>query len=296
MAVTIHNQQQVSQVLTITLVLNVLVAVCKITLGIVTGALAITADGFHSLTDSAGNITGLVAVRLSGKPADDDHPYGHTKFETVGALFIGVLLLITAWEVITGVFDRLSNPHTPDVTPMTLIVLVGTLLMNIGVSRYQIREGKRLNSTILLTDAQNTSTDVFVTGSVLIGSLVVASTGWLWVDVLLALIVVGFIAKAGYGIIQQTGSVLVDTAPYTFEQLSQVVATIPQVDEVVRARSRGTSDATFIDVDVRVNGQMTVRETTALVQSIRSALTSKFGAVEEIDVHFTASPSYETSH
>ena len=82
-----HNDVQ--HVLSVTLILNLLVAVGKIFLGLMTGALAITADGFHSLTDSAGNIAGLVGNWISARPPDDDHPYGHRRFESLAALLIG---------------------------------------------------------------------------------------------------------------------------------------------------------------------------------------------------------------
>src|SRR5215510_10967753 len=94
-----QKQNTVQRVLLLTLVLNLTVAFGKILLGLVTGALAITADGFHSITDSAGNLAGLVALRVAAKPADQNHPYGHHRFESLAALLIGALLLLTAWEI-----------------------------------------------------------------------------------------------------------------------------------------------------------------------------------------------------
>jgi cation diffusion facilitator family transporter len=286
--ITTHTQHAVSRVLSITLVLNMAVAFAKIVLGMMTGALAITADGVHSLTDGAGNIAGLIAVRLSATPPDKDHPYGHTKFETVGALLIGVLLFVTAWEVVTGVIERLGDGAKPQVNALTLGLLAVTLVINICVSRYQTRAGNRLNSTILLADAQNTRTDVFVTLSVLMSSILVALTGWVWLDLLATLLVVVLIVRAGWGIIRQNGRVLVDTAPYTPETLLPFVATVPDVQSVVRLRSRGTTDAAFIDVDVRVHPDTTVRQTQTIATAIRQNLNNHLHGIEEIEVHFVA--------
>ena len=144
------TRKQVEQVLGITLILNLLVAVGKILIGIASGALAITADGIHSLTDSAGNVVGLIAIRIADRPPDDDHPYGHGKFETLSALLIGGLLLLTAWEMVQGIVGRLTDGESPTLTPLTFAVLIGTLLVNIVVSRYQIRRGEQLQSQILL--------------------------------------------------------------------------------------------------------------------------------------------------
>ncbi|HEX2619025.1 MAG TPA: cation diffusion facilitator family transporter, partial [Phototrophicaceae bacterium] len=105
----IDTRREVNQVLIITLVLNLVVACGKIVTGLLTGALSITADGFHSLADSTSNVVGLVANTIAGTPPDRDHPYGHQRFETLAALGIGFLLLLTAWETIRGVIERFSG-------------------------------------------------------------------------------------------------------------------------------------------------------------------------------------------
>src|SRR5690606_8247514 len=104
-----------------------------------------------------------------------------------------------------------------------------TLLINIGVSRYQIQQGKLFKSEILLADAQNTSADVFVTFSVLLSMILVRVTGWIWIDGVAALLVVFLIAKAAWGILQQTSNVLVDTAPYEQDELLAIVGDMGQV-------------------------------------------------------------------
>jgi cation diffusion facilitator family transporter len=283
------TRQQVRHVLIVTLLLNLLVAFGKIALGWFTGALAITADGFHSLTDSAGNIGGLVANWAAARPPDADHPYGHRRFETMAALLIGALLLLTAWEIVQGVIERLQHATTPDITPLTLVVLIGTLAINIGVSRYQMAAGKRLNSEILLADAKNTRADVFVTISVLVSSILVSFTGWAWLDAVAALVVVILIGKAAWEIVSQTGQVLVDTAPYSPEKLRELVANVPHVTEVVRSRSRGPRDAVHIDMDVCVPPEMTVQQTNRITSMIRERLENELEGVAEVEVHFEAS-------
>jgi cation diffusion facilitator family transporter len=288
MTTTSSTREQVGRVLLITLVLNLLVAAGKIITGLMTGALAITADGFHSLTDSAGNVAGLVANKLAQKPPDADHPYGHRRFETLAALLIGALLLLTAWEMIQGVVERLQATYQPQITPLAFAVLFITLLINIAVSTYQIREGKRLNSEILLADARNTRADVFVTLSVIVSAGVVSLTGWVQVDIVAALLVVLLIGKAAWDIVQQTGRVLVDTAPYSPDDLRAVLDTMPQIPSVERARSRGPADAAHIDIDVRVPPEMTADQTSSLAYAIRERLRDELNGISEIEVHFLA--------
>lgn len=283
-------RSQVQRVLIITLLLNLVVAGGKIVLGLMTGALAITADGFHSLTDGAGNVAGLVATLIANQPPDDDHPYGHRRFETLAALLIGALLLLTAWEMLQGVLDRWQSPEIPDMTPLAFAVLGGTLLVNVVVSTYQIRAGNRLNSEILLADARNTRADVFITLSVIISMGVVALTGWVWVDVIAALVVVGFIAHAAWQIVQDTGRVLVDTAPYAPQDLIELVRGVPGVQRVSRARSRGPLDAAQIDIDLQVAPEMTADQSNSIAYAVRQTLQDQLHGISEIEVHF--SPYY----
>lgn len=284
MAISQETRQDVQRVLMTTLGLNVAVAFGKIILGVLTGALAITADGFHSLTDSAGNIAGLIGNYYAARPADENHPYGHQRFETLAALVIGALLLLTAWEMVQGVFERLQDAIPPQITPLTLVILIATLIVNIVVSQYQIREGERLNSTVLLADAQNTRADVWVTISVIISTAIVAVTGWVWVDIVAAFVVVLLIGKAAWGILSQTGQVLVDTAPYEAQELNQIVADIDA--DVVRARSRGTRDAAHVDIDVRVPPEMTTDHSNSIAYAIRKQLEGQLEGLEEVEVHF----------
>jgi cation diffusion facilitator family transporter len=278
-------RQQVRRVLLITLVLNFVVAFGKIILGLLTGALAITADGFHSLVDGTSNLVGLVAIVIADRPPDDDHPYGHRRFETMAALLIGALLLLTAWEVVQGAIERLQDGTLPEITPLTFAVLIGTLAVNLFVSTYERREGKRLNSEILIADSANTGADVFVTLSV-IASMALVTLGLYWVDTVAALVVVVLIGRAGWQILRQTGSVLVDTAPYPPGQLTALVEEVPCVENVLRARSRGPLDAATIDIDVQVAPEMTANQTANIAQAIQDHLDRSLGGIAEVEVHF----------
>jgi len=289
------KRQQVERVLGITLILNLGVAVGKIAVGLMSGALAITADGVHSLTDSAGNIAGLVAVRIADRPPDDDHPYGHSKFETLSALLIGGLLLLTAWEMIQGIIGRLFGGDDPTLTPITFVVLIATLLINIVVSRYQIRRGQELNSQILLADAKNTSADVYVTLSVIV-SMGLVALGFAWMDLVVAVIVAGLIAKSAWEIVSQTTAVLVDTAPYSPHHLRDILAQTPSVQGIVRARSRGTVDHAMIDIDVQVAREMTADHTEALTSTIREQLQGALEGIAEVEVHFVPAPLDEQDY
>lgn len=285
---TRNRRQQVRRVLLLTLICNVAVAAGKIIIGMITGALAITADGFHSLTDSAGNVAGLVGNALAQQPPDDEHPYGYRRFESLAALLIGALLLLTAWEMLQGVISRVQAGQIPQITPLAFVVLGVTLLINIGVSTYQIRAGERLQSEILLADAKNTRTDVFVTLSVLVSMALVWWTDWLWIDLVAAGVVTVLVGKAAWDIVKQTGRVLVDTAPFPPEEIRALLAEMPQMPEVVRVRSRGPADAAHIDIDLRVAPEMTAEQSNNLAYAVRQRLRDAYDGLAEVEVHFAA--------
>ncbi len=285
----------VRRVLLITLVLNFAVAFGKIGVGLTTGAISITADGFHSLMDGTANVIGLVANRIAGKPPDEDHPYGHRRFETIAALAIGILLLITAGEIISSAIERLRNGEKPEISPVVFVVLIATLVVNLLVSRYQRREGQRLKSELLIADAANTGTDVFVTLAVL-ASMVLVSLGLTWADPLAALLIVVLIARAAWQIMRSTGGVLVDTAPFPADQLATLAQSVPSVLRVVRARSRGPADAVQIDLDIEVAPETTADHAAAISDAIRAKLQSSLEGVVEVEVYVApalgAAPDY----
>src|SRR6187401_3208567 len=115
--------------------LNLLVALAKILFGHATGAISILSDGYHSLTDGASNIAGLVGLRVAGKPPDENHPYGHRKFETIAAGVIALFLLIIMVEVAQAAIARFRSGGAPHVTPLSFVVMLVTLAINIAVVR-----------------------------------------------------------------------------------------------------------------------------------------------------------------
>ena len=166
---TAHGRQ-VERVLWIVLVLNLVVAASKYFYGLASGSASMQADGIHSVFDSLGNVIGLVGISLAARPADAGHPYGHSKFETYGSLAIGVLLLFAAFEVGSSAVEKLvAGTYTAQVTPVSFIVMVGTLVVNLFVTLYERRAGKRLKSEILAADAAHTLSDAFVSIGVIVG-------------------------------------------------------------------------------------------------------------------------------
>jgi len=158
---------EVTKVLYRVLFLNLAVALIKIVLGYSTGAVSIISDGFHSLTDTASNVVALIGVSIARQPPDANHPYGHRKYETIASLGILVFLVVVLIEVLTAATDRFVNGGSPRVFPEGIAVMTFTLIVNLWVVSYEVREGRRLQSEVLHADAKHTRSDVLTTGAVL---------------------------------------------------------------------------------------------------------------------------------
>ncbi|MFM8532766.1 MAG: cation diffusion facilitator family transporter, partial [Acidimicrobiia bacterium] len=123
-------------------------AVAKIALGMATGAVSVLSDGYHSLTDTASNVVGIIGVRIAGAPPDEDHPYGHRKFETMASVGILIFLLLVLREVLSAAWERYQEGGEPAISAMTFVVMGGTFLINLGVVFYERRAGRRLQSEV----------------------------------------------------------------------------------------------------------------------------------------------------
>jgi cation diffusion facilitator family transporter len=129
---------EVSAVLIRVLILNLIVATAKIAFGYASGAISILSDGFHSLTDTASNVAGLIGVRAAGRPPDADHPYGHRKYETVAAASVAFFLILVVVEVLRNAFNHLTGRSAlPEITASGFVVMIVTIAVNLIVIQYE---------------------------------------------------------------------------------------------------------------------------------------------------------------
>ena len=193
------------------LVANWAVALAKVLFGLVSNSASMTADGLHSFIDGGSNVMGLVAMSVAARPADEDHPYGHGKFEALASLGIGAMIGIAMLELGRMAVDSLVHDNHPTVTPLMAGVMVGTLVVNLTVTQVERRWGERLQSPLLLADARHTLSDVFVSLAVLV-SLGLVWLGYPKADGVVALFVMFFVAWVAWGIVRQSVGILSDTA------------------------------------------------------------------------------------
>lgn len=274
----------IRRVLWAVLGLNLLVAGAKLLYGLVTGSLAMQADGFHSFFDGVSNVVGLVGLHLAAAPPDESHPYGHKKYETLAAGAIGAMLLGTCVYLLWTGYQHWRGVVRPEVTAASFGIMVFTMAVNYGVMRWERSKGEALRSEILLADSQHTGSDLLTSCSVLVG-LAAVHLGYPILDPIVAVTIAVIIARTGLSVLKETSHSLIDMARLDAEQVRQVVMRNKDVLDCHKIRTRGMPHHIFVDLSVHVSADMTVGESHRLAHEVERAIKQRFEGVAEVIVH-----------
>lgn len=273
------------------LVLNLGVAVAKIAFGYSSGAISILSDGFHSLTDTASNVVGLLGVRAAKQPPDDDHPYGHRKYETVAAAAVTGFLLAVVLEVLRNAFNHLSGRSAPpDISASGFVIMIITVAINLAVVRYESSEARRLHSEVLLADAMQTRGDVWTSLAVIV-ALAGARAGMPILDPIAALVVAGFIGRAGFEIAATTTRILSDRIAMPEGDIERVVMSVNGVLGCHQIRTRGSADHVFLDLHVWMAPDMRLVDAHAISHVVKDRLMVRYPQIADAVIHLEPPPT-----
>ncbi len=265
-------------------VANVFVVAVKLVIGASSRSLAVFGDGIQSSVDAVNNLVGLAVIGVASKGPDAEHPYGHAKFETLGALLIVVFLSVSIFELLRGAIQKLVRGGDPPELGVSAFILLGlTLLVNIAVAVVENRAGQRLNSELLLADAMHTRTDVIITLAVL-GGLALTSAGLAWADPVLAIIVALFVAHANYGIVRRAMPTLVDERAYDAGTIRAEAQAVPGVRAAYAIRSRIAATRRFAELTISVDGASDVASAHRIADAVEARLQAGL-AFDEVVVH-----------
>jgi len=266
------------------LLANIVVVIVKFAVGIDTNSLAVFGDALQSSVDAVNNLFALFVVRVASKAPDEDHPYGHAKFETLGALLIALMLALSIFELVRGAITRLvTGVPLVNVTGVALVLLGFTLAVNIWVVWFETRAGRRLNSDLLLADALHTRTDVFITLGVLTG-LGLAQAGLAWADPVLAIIVALLVGRAGYQILRRAIPSLVDERAFDQTTIQREAEAVGGVVSAYSIRSRRAGDHQFAELTISVDGTADVASAHRIADQVEDRLREKL-QLDEVTVH-----------
>lgn len=287
-----QRDREVGRVLWSVLGLNLLVAVLKLVFGSIAGSVSMVADGFHSTLDASSNVIGLLGMKVAGKGPDEDHPYGHRKFEALAALGISLFLFLTCYEIVTAVVGRVRGTHTVEPEAITFAVIIVTLIINIFVSRFELREGNRLRSMVLIADSKHTRSDVFASLGVL-ASLVAAALSFPLLDLVVAVFIAGLIAYSGYTIVSGAFPVLADAQVVDPEEVARIATGVEGVTHAHRVRSRGLPDDVHLDLHLHVRPDLTIRHAHDLAHEASDRIRREIPEVTDVVVHVEPEGEHE---
>ncbi|HEV8539878.1 MAG TPA: cation diffusion facilitator family transporter [Nitrospiraceae bacterium] len=289
------RSRDVRSVLWMVLVLNLLVAFAKLLYGAMTGSLGMQADGFHSLFDGVSNVVGLIGLWLASAPPDDQHPYGHKKYETLAAAVIGAMLVATCLYLLWNSYLHWQSAIRPEVTGVSFAVMLVTMGINYGVMRWERARGEALRSEILLADSRHTGSDILTSVSVLVG-LAAVRLGYPIVDPIVAVVIAVIIARTAATVLFETSRSLTDMARLDPAEVRSVVLQNQGILDCHEIRTRGLPHHIFVDLSVHVNASMTVGESHELAHRVEQTIMDRFEGVAEVIVHVEPDPCREVGH
>lgn len=256
--------------------------------GILTGSLAILSEAAHSALDFAATVMTYFAVRISGKPADEEHHYGHGKVESVTALIETGLLFVLSAFVIWEASKRLIGADTAvEATVAAFAVMALSIVVDFFRARLLYRVARETKSEALEADALHFGSDLWSSLAVMVGLGGVA-LGYKWADAVAALVVAVFVCLAGWRLGRRTIDTLLDTAPAgVTRQITEIASRVPGVAEVERLRARRVGNQLFADMNIVVSRTLPMDRVTAVKSAITDAVRRD---MPEAEISITTEP------
>ncbi len=289
---TTERSKLSNQAVSLALIANVLLAVLKTSIGILGHSPALLADGINSTSDVVYNIVVSIFVRKAHKPADDEHPYGHTQFESVGALVVGAFVITTAitifWDAINSLYQFFKGiGDFAGSAQYTLYAALFTVLLKGVLTIYTRKVGKKTNNPSVIALAQDHRSDIFSASAAVIG-ITMSQFGYHWVDPLAGAIVAFVILRTGLGILRDSTDDLMDTLPGKAlnEQIRELVKQVPGVRAIDSIKAHRFGQYLVINLAIFVDGSISVDEGDAISDGVEKALVNGIDFVRAVHVHF----------
>ncbi len=245
-----------------------------------TGSVALFADALESVVNVAAALAALAAVRVSARPADANHPYGHHKAEYFSAVLEGALILVAAFVILSECWSAWNNPRAFELSATALLIAATATAANAAWCWHLFRRGRALRSPALLADARHLLSDVVTSCGVLLGIVLARATGLAWLDPALAALTAANILYSGAGLMRESFAGLMDEAPAP-EVLARIRALVGEYGagaiEAHDLRMRQAGRRSFIEFHLVVPAAMTVADAHDICDRIEAALREAVG-------------------
>ena len=302
---SVSAKQEATRVTLIGMWLDLLLGIGKIVGGVITQSFALISDGIHSLTDAVTDIFVLIVARIANTSADEEHQYGHGRFETLGTIVMGIIFFITAGILLYDSYQRLRFPTE---IPVPALAGIGVALVSIAgkewIYHYTMGVAKRLNSSLLKANAWHSRSDAISSIAVLIG-IIAAQQGYAWMDTVAGIFVALIIARIAWELCSDSLKELVDTSipEKRRKQIEERILSINGIMGVSSIRSRQSGGKIFLEVRLLVSPRISVSEGQRLGEQVSKTLCGFFSDVSDVVVHIDpelhehdALPSHHHAH
>lgn len=287
------RQREIYRVTIVGSVVNMLLLIFKFVAGIVGNSAAMVADAVHSLSDFVTDIVVILFVRLSGRPADEDHGYGHGKFETLATLFVSLVLFgVAVMLFVGGVKDIVAVAHGEQLAEPTMVALIAAVISIIAkelLYHYTVKCGEKLNSQVVVANAWHHRSDAFSSIGVLagVGGAMFLGGSWAVLDPIAATIVSLFIVKVAYSLLMPSLEELLERSlPKDVEQrIEQIILSVDGVSSPHHLRTRRIGSAYAIEVHIRMDGNLTLTQAHAVTTTVERLLKQEFGDSTHVGIH-----------
>ena len=269
------------------IVLNILLFGAKFAVGMITGSVSVRADAINNLSDAGSQIISLISFRISAKPADREHPYGHARIEYVASMIVSFLVLLIGVELLKESFDKILHPQPPERNWVTVGVLILSILVKLWIAYFNRRIGKKIDSSVMRATAADSVSDVLSTGAVLVSTLVMLFFPSLRfnLDAYMGLLVAVFILVAGFKILMEAKDSILGGAPSEeiVRQISDIVKEYPAALGIhdLEVHNYGPGHI-LAALHVEVDGKVDVFESHDMIDTIEQRLRRECGIAATI--------------
>jgi len=260
---------------------NVVLCLAKVIVGLISGSIAIIADGINNLADASSAVITLLGFKLASMPEDEDHPYGHARYEYLTGMLVSVIIILVGFELAKSSLDKILNPSPLEFSWITVLVLVIAIVIKIWQAMFNISAGKKINSLTLLATGADSRNDVISTSVVLL-SLLVGHFANIQIDGIMGMLVALFIIWSGIGLVKETVSPLLGEAPdpELVEEIGKIATSYEGVlgihDLVVHNYGPGKI---FASIHIEVDAAVDVMVSHDLVDNIEHRLGHDLGII-----------------
>ena len=290
---TTTREKEIYKVTIIGSIVNFILLLFKFIAGIVGHSAAMVADAVHSLSDFVTDIVVIVFVKISGKPQDESHDYGHGKYETLATAIIGVVLLCVGIGIlvnsVTDVVDVYNGKQIEAPGMLALIAAAVSIIFKEILYRYTVLKGKKLDSKAVVANAWHHRSDAFSSIGTLLGiaGAIFLGERWRVLDPIAAFVVSVFIIKVAIDLVKPCVDELLEKSlsKEVEDRILSIVMTNPEVDQPHHLRTRRIGNNIAIEVHIRMDGAMSLKDAHEVTKRIETAIKNEFGAATHIGIH-----------